>query len=281
MKPNAFPRSGENFSRPAWLTLLSNATLSALLLIAPAARAQEEKLPKAAAILDKYVEVTGGKEAYKKIKNRVIKGTLEIPAQNLKASLVIYSARPNLMYTVLEIPGMMKEESGTDGKVAWNRNSMTGPRILEGDEFSQTMRQADFDSTVEWRRLYKNAKTLGVEDVKGSPAYTLELTYDNGDKVTAYFDQKSSLQVRMDMVAETQMGEIPIESYLSDYKDAGGVLVPCKTTSTVMMQERTLTFDSIEVNVDLPKDRFELPDDIKELIKQPEATSKPKEAPTP
>jgi hypothetical protein len=281
MRPNALPRSGENSSRLAWLTLLSIATSAAVLLVTPAARAQEEKLPKAAAILDKYVEVTGGKEAYKKIKNRVIKGTLEIPAQNMKASLVIYSARPNLMYTVLEIPDMMKEESGTDGKVAWNRNSMTGPRILEGDELSQTMRQAEFDSTVEWRKLYKNAKTLGVEDVKGSPAYKLELTYDNGDKVTAYFDQKSSLEVRMDMVAETQMGAIPIESYLSDYKDAGGVLVPCKTTSTVMMQERTLTFDSIEVNVDLPKDRFALPDDIKELIKQSEATSNPKEAPTP
>ena len=41
-----------------------------------------------------------------------------------------------------------------------------------------------------------------------------------------------------------------------------------KTRVIVMGQERILTIESIEHNVEMPADRFELPDQIKELLKQ-------------
>jgi hypothetical protein len=241
----------------------------ALLLTARPALGQEQMLPKADKILDQYVEATGGKAAYKKVKNRVLMGTLHLTSQGLTGTLAIYQARPNLMYTVAEIPAMAKEEAGTDGKVAWQRDMMQGVRLLEGDERKEAIRQAFFDNDIEWRRIYKEAKTVGVEDVKGSPAYKIELTIDKEDKEVRYYDKESHLLVKVIAMQQAPpMGKIPVESFPSDYKEVDGILMPHKITGSIMMQERVITFESIKHNVELEKDRFELPDDVKALLKQ-------------
>lgn len=239
-----------------------------LLLTARPVFGQEEKLPKAERILDQYVEAAGGKAAYKKVRNQVLKGTLRLP-QGLTASLSIYSARPNFRYSIVEIPDVAKEEAGTDGKVAWQRDTMQGLRILEGAERDQLIREAFFDSEVEWRKVYTKVKTLGIEDVKGSPAYKVELTIDDENKEIRYYDKQSHLLVKLEMTLDLpQMGRIPMESFISDYKKVDGLLLPHKNTSNFMMQERVMTFESIKHNVELEKDRFELPDDVKALLKR-------------
>ncbi len=75
---------------------------------------QDEPLPKAETILDRYVEVTGGKAAYDKRTNEVATGTLEFKAQGLKGSVTRYSAVPAEEYLVMEIDGVGKIESGMD-----------------------------------------------------------------------------------------------------------------------------------------------------------------------
>ena len=91
--------------RPMTRIRLTGMILPALLLAglcAASAHAQPaEKLPKAEALLDKYVEVTGGKAAYDKLNNRVSKLTFEIAAQGLKFAVTSYGARPNKLYTVM------------------------------------------------------------------------------------------------------------------------------------------------------------------------------------
>src|ERR1039457_2351124 len=61
----------------------------ALLLLAAPAFAADDIKPEA--ILDKYVEVTGGRAAYEKIKTEVATGTLEITSIGLSGTLTIRS----------------------------------------------------------------------------------------------------------------------------------------------------------------------------------------------
>ncbi len=50
----------------------------------PGARAQSKPdLPTADTVMNQYIEATGGKAAYEKLKNRVATGTIEIPAANI------------------------------------------------------------------------------------------------------------------------------------------------------------------------------------------------------
>ena len=65
---------------------MNRRSLCALLVLGVAAlaapRLSAGELPKAEKLMDKYVEVTGGKEAYLKLKNRVVKGTVAVGGIN-------------------------------------------------------------------------------------------------------------------------------------------------------------------------------------------------------
>src|ERR1700683_2401945 len=80
-----------------------------------AALAADETLPKAEAILDRFVEVTGGKDAYQKRKSEIATGTVEFVSQGVKGALTRYAADPDQTYTALEIEGVGKIEMGTSG----------------------------------------------------------------------------------------------------------------------------------------------------------------------
>ena len=55
-----------------------------LLFAAAGVLAAADELPKAETILDKYVEVTGGKAAYAKIHAEITTGSMEFAAMGLK-----------------------------------------------------------------------------------------------------------------------------------------------------------------------------------------------------
>jgi len=272
MKRFAAPRDGGKLPRPLFGTALSLALCGVLLGTARPALGQDDKLPKGDELLDKYIEATGGKAAYKKINNRVTKATFDVPMQGLKGAITIYAARPNLLYSVVELPGGLKQESGTDGEVAWQRTVMGGAQILEGEPRTEFMRQAMFDSEVNWRKLYKKAETVGVEEVEGRPAYKVELTIDDENKMTACYDKESYLMVKTVMTNKSPMGDVPVETLVRDYRKVGDILVAHRMQQKMTMMgqtlEQVLTFDSVKVNTKIDKDRFALPDDVKELVKQ-------------
>ncbi|MDQ6698752.1 MAG: hypothetical protein M3Z36_01045, partial [Acidobacteriota bacterium] len=111
----------------------------------------QDALPKGEAVLDKYVEATGGKAAYAKVHNSITKGRMEIVGQGVKGDLTVYSAEPSKMYSVFEIDGVGKIEEGTDGTVAWSLSALQGARVKEGEEKAVALRSANFNNHVHWK----------------------------------------------------------------------------------------------------------------------------------
>ena len=60
-----------------------------------------QNLPKGEELLDKYVAVTGGKEAYEKCKNRLIKGTMEFAGASEDIARIVHG-HPTLSEVVKE-----------------------------------------------------------------------------------------------------------------------------------------------------------------------------------
>lgn len=238
-------------------------------LAAPSvARAQSGDLPKAEALIERYIEVTGGKAAYEKLKSRIAKGSLEMAAQGVKGTLTIYQAAPNKMYTQTEITGIGGSEEGCDGEIAWEKSTMMGPRLKTGDEKALALRGAVFNAELHWRKFYKKAETVGIEDVNGKPAYKVEMTPNEGKTEIQFYDKESGLVVKSMSVLPTQMGDIPVESYMSDYREVDGVKMSHKLTQKLAMQEVVVTMEKIEHNKDIPASRFELPPEIKALFEK-------------
>jgi len=240
---------------------------TALLILAGGlAAVAQDALPKAETILDHYVEVTGGKAAYQKRKTEVTTGTFEMPAQGLKGSMTRYSADPDKSYSIIELEGIGRMEQGTVGGVAWDKNPMLGPRLKNGEEKAQGLREAIFNGAMNWRKAYTKVETQGVETVDGDECYKLLLTPAEGKPETTYFSKKSGLQVKTTTIAVSPQGEVPVEVAVSDYKDFGGVLQPTKMLQKAAGLEFTITIQSVKVNEDLPADRFEPPAEIKALM---------------
>jgi hypothetical protein len=225
-------------------------------------------LPSPESILDRYVQVTGGKQAYERRKNEIANGTLEYAAQGVKGTITRYEAEPDSYYAVLDIPGIGKMEMGVSGGVAWENSALMGPRVKTGEEKMQAVREATMNSTVRWRALFPKVETAGIETLDGEECYKVVLTPAEGKPEVMYFQKKSGLAVKTTTVAVSQMGEIPVEMTMSGYKDFGGVLAPSKLSQKAAGQEFTITMEKVQVNAELPPDRFALPAEIRTLLEK-------------
>jgi len=238
----------------------------AALVYAPGYARAEEQLPKAEGILDKFVDATGGKAAYEKIHNEKSSGTIEFVGKGVKGTVTSVNAEPNKVYTRIELENIGAIEDGTDGDTAWTLSALQGPHIKQGEERAATLREATLRAPLEWRKLYKHAETAGTETIDDQACYKVVLTPNEGKPETRYFDKKTNLLVKVTMTVASPMGEVPTETTFADYKEESGLLSPRKVHQKALGQEFLVTIDSIEYNIDIPKDRFDLPAEIKALL---------------
>ena len=229
------------------------------------ALAEEEPLPAAADLMDRYVEATGGREAYDRIENRVTTATLEFVGQGLSLDMTIHQARPNKNYTLIESEMIGKAEKGTDGETAWELSMMTGPQLMKGQQKTDFLREAAMDRMAHWREEFAGAESAGVETVGETACYKIVLTSESGPPMRLFLDRESYLPVKIAMDLETPMGVVPMETFPGDFREVDGLLLAHSGRVVLVGQERSMTIKSIEHNVDLPAGLFDLPEEIRAL----------------
>ncbi len=225
-----------------------------------------EILPSGEEIMERYIKKTGGREVLAKIKNRLIKGTIEIG--QFKGATIIYQARPNKYYTSTKFEvdsATITVEQGTNGEVVWELHSMTGPRIIEGSEKALLLLQHNFDET-NYQQLYDKIECVGMEQVEGEICYKVVQTPKLAEPITVYYSKESGLAVKSTYTLEQQLEKIKIENLTSDYKEVGGILYSQHAVQKAMNIDTHIRVESIEHNIELPKDRFEPPEAIKRIL---------------
>jgi hypothetical protein len=235
-----------------------------ILLLATAAFAAEDMKPEA--ILDKYVEVTGGKAAYEKVQTEVATGTLEITSIGLSGTLTSYRSAPDKAYAVIEFASVGKAEQGSNGQVAWSINPGEGPRVKQGDERATTLRSDAMHTEIRWRDFYKTAELAGTEDVGGKACYKVVMTPKEGGAETRYYDKSSGLLVKVILPVTTPDGTANAEMTLSDYKAEDGIQTPHPIVQKVPNAEILVKIESIKHNTEIPASRYDLPAEIKALM---------------
>jgi hypothetical protein len=243
--------------RPRFFALLA---ISASLSIAA-------DMPSGGSLLQRYIDVSGGSEAYSKAKNMAMSGTVEMPAQNITGTVSIFEEGEK-SYTAMDFAGIGKIEEGFDGKTAWQNSAVQGPRILEGEEKVSAERAATLSLITSWHEVYSEARTVGPEEIDGKPAWKVEMTPKEGKPETFYFDRDSGLLVRISAVFSTPLGDISTESTMSDFRSIDGILTPFTMTEKAMSQNIVMKFKNIAYNVALPKDRFDLPPAVKAMAEK-------------
>jgi hypothetical protein len=237
-------------------------------------------LPSARAIIDRYIEVAGGKEAFVKHNSVLLKGKTEVAGKDIGGSMTLATAKPNKMVLIVDLAGI-PIKTGFDGKVGWQVNPLTGPSIMEGAELRDVSRQADFFSILHDDKGFKSMQNLGKTNFEGEECYKLKLTYRDDTDLTEFYSVKTGLQKGFMGTQESSLGAITATSVNEEHKKFGALLLPSRVTQKMAGAglAQTMVIESVEFDT-VPDAMFEPPAEIKALLNAPKEEGAEKDAKT-
>jgi len=234
-------------------------SLAVALLTAFPLLAENSIDPKAQEILEKSLRATGSPTAIAKIKSRISKGTIAMPAQGMTLTLEMIQKGPNLMYSKSVIPNIMEVEQGFDGKEGWSKDSIQGIRKLTGAELKQAKESAALFAEKQLLEDLVAAEVL-PELKEGEVTYEIvKATSKGSPPKTLFFDQSTGLLAKMiTKMAVGPGGEMTTETVLSDYREVDGIQIPFEMAIKAGPQNMQMKFTSITHNAEIDDSVFRL-----------------------
>jgi effector-binding domain-containing protein len=231
--------------------------------------------PTAAEILAKAAKHGRGGRTIGKIENLVEHGTCTFALVNealsggqQKGPFAQYLDASGKAYSVTDFKGYGKFEDGTDGRIAWQVDPMSGTRILVGAEEAQYLRlNAMAIGDEPWQDYYDAAALIGTESVGGREQFVLDMKPKLGASETWYVDKERSqvTRVRMTMVLQSA-GEEEVMVTYADYRPVDGILRAFKKTIEFSFARLEFQSDRIVHNTRVPADRYDLPDGVMDEV---------------
>jgi hypothetical protein len=237
------------------------------LRITPDKDVSESGLPTGAAIIDRFIEVTGGKAAYDKVYNRVRHDRIVHVGMGFEDEADIYTARPDKRYIHITSEVMGNVENGSDGNIVWYQPHGAKPRVEMGEARLAQLSDLAFDRMDNWRAYYEKVELVRKTPIDGRPCYEVLMTPNVGRQETHYYDTESGLLVNTrKTLLSSFMPTIVFNISLSDYRAVDGILLPHKVQQRFEQcgSQREMIFitERVEHNVDLPSDRFTPPNGV-------------------
>ncbi len=239
---------------PSFRKLIS-ASLSVLLSAALHAADVDE-------ILEGYYEAQGGLEKLRELQSLRISGVNRFQQQEISAKYL--AMRPNLLRMESASPEV-EVVRVFDGETAWQavrqRGSTARVVRMEGQEAVELIRESDFDGAlVDYREKGHTIELVGIEKVRGSEAYKLEVVEQGGVRETYFIDTNTYRIVKKATDVPAEGGTILFEMYYDDFREVDGLVFPFTTTAVSSGQTVfTGLVEEVEVNPELDPELFERP----------------------
>ncbi len=212
-------------------------------------------------VLDRYYEAIGGLDAWKNLQTMKASGTLDVMGGMAQGPFSIVQKRPSKFVMEIDIQGLRIVQA-FDGETAWQINPMLGSaEPQEADESTEQVlkEQSDLDGPlIGWREDGNQIAVVGHENVDGTDAIKLEVTLKNGETSYYYLDGERYVPIRIVSVREIQGAPTESSTILGDYREVGGLLFPFSIEVDTPVGRQALTFDTIEVNVEVDDGAFSM-----------------------
>jgi hypothetical protein len=234
----------------------------------PQTTATASSLPAGRAIIDRYVQAIGGRDAVMRHSSIRYVGTFEMPAAGMKGNLTLVQAAPNKMAMIMDLPGMGQMVSGYDGTVGWSINPVQGPRVLAGKELDQLREDAGPAAMLRSADRIRSAETIELTSMGGHACYKVKITYNSGRESFDCYSPETGLLVGLTTIQESPMGSVQVTTLFDEWKEFGGLKTATKQRLQMLGQEQLLTIERIEF--DRPDDAtaVEIPEQVKPLVKK-------------
>ncbi len=234
------------------LTLVVLALILIGISVPDAAPAQEkENLPTLDQILDRYIEVMGGWEAYQALETRIAKGKIvtDLPWRKPPYEVVqfeAYSKVPGKSLISYKTPGGIFME-GSDGKIAWKQTDF-GIEMKEPDETDKLWFILDPRNVV---RVKEHFPGLAVRDKRTLNGRNVYGVLPEGLKPEHY-----------GLFFDVETGMLDFIGYyweLQDYREIDDIKIPFRVVASRKGGSTTYIFDEIVDNTPIEDLRFSVP----------------------
>jgi SAM-dependent methyltransferase len=255
------------------------------------AEAAPRQLPSAQAVIDRFVEAIGGRDAILSHSSRM--GKLTFTGPYATTHWTIYAQAPNRSFTRVEWDnGELRRGSGFDGDVGWVAyETDRGPHVMMGARLREAALVAAYSPELHDTEEFESIMNLGVVEFEGRPCYKLELVMKSGGATGSgalmhawaererieYFDVETGLMAGWE--TQSDWGAImpdgqrltsarggTMRETQHDYRDFGGVLRPARVEwsyTSFPGYKQTITLDSVEHDVDVSS-YPELPEELQD-----------------
>ena len=228
--------------------------------VATPAQAQPPAEPTAEAIVERHIELTGGREAWESLQSLRGLGSIVIRGANVGGQLAMFQTRDGFRMSV-DAGGPGAQVTIRRGEDAWSVRPDGTVQKISGGALQKLLRDRTFNPLVDAASMFTSMAMAGVEDVNGSPAWKIACIPSDGSGAVEhrFFDVASGLQVKVIEQGAGASAALPTEMYMSDYREIGGVKVAFATSIGVGRSSVTITIEAMQANVDIPSCLFEPP----------------------
>jgi outer membrane lipoprotein-sorting protein len=187
---------------------------------------------------------------------KTIKITANMSMMGMEMPMVMWMKNPNKIKSVTTVNGqdMVQVFDGEKGYVVSPMTGSTDPVEMTPEQVSQTLRSNMFQNPL--ANYLKNGQLAlaGEENVNDKPAYKLKATIEGGTVIDMFIDKSSYFLVK----TSTTASGVAIDSYLSDYTETSGVIIPMKTTTSAQGMDILINFTKIEVDIPIEDSIFKI-----------------------
>ena len=213
--------------------------------------------PEAQAVIDRFVQSSGGRAAFEKTRFRHFTGSLS--AYGLKGSIEGWREAPGKQANVVTLgPFTIRDWTNDKSAARTDPNGKIVP--LDGKDLEDAIGGAWFENDC-WLEPDQGGGTVTVagEVTDSLGTFTvLDVQPPTGRKGQLEFDKKTGLIVRSIMKRD----QVSIIATNSDFRAVGGWMMPFKTvqeTPGMAANTATIQVDNVDFPADIPDERFAPP----------------------
>lgn len=174
--------------------------------------------PTADELVAKNLAARGGADKLRAIKSVHTVGKTRVGGGS-EAKTESWAVGPDKYRSEFTLQGLTAVQAW-DGEQGWAISPFGGrkePQKLSGDDSKDLAQAADVSGPLfDYKAKGSKLESLGTEDIDGTEAYKLRLTYKNGDTIVIFLDPDSFLEIRtvdhrmirgQEQVQTTDLGE--------------------------------------------------------------------------
>jgi zinc protease len=202
-------------------------------------------------IIQKYIEVIGGREKLSKIEDRItqMKGNV----QKIDVEMTIYQKQPDKFKQIIHAGEVEQTILFSNDKGFVKINDQV--KEILGVELAKLKNESTLNLLLNLDTNVIHLTYLGIDTVDGKPAYKILLKNSSLNWIH-YYDVKTGFKI-MDVkpVAAVQKTYLQ-ETYYSDFRTVDGIYFPFKITQKLGQQSVEFEVISIKLNTGLENSEF-------------------------